>query len=207
MSTRTLEIMPRQGSQDSARDLSDPELVDRCLRGDQDAWSALLHKYKNLIYSVPLKYGASRDDAADIYQGVALELFNELPRLREVGALTGWLITVTVRKCFRWKQAQQCRAEDDLEDLDQLAEDAMVPPELLEELEREQMVRQGVAELPERCQQMIRLLFYENPPRSYQEVAKALGLAPDSIGFIRGRCLKRLQQVLEKMGFGESAYR
>jgi len=35
----------------------------------------------------------------------------------------------------------------------------------------------------------------------YQEVAKRLGLATGSIGFIRGRCLRRLQRALEKAGF------
>jgi len=31
--------------------------------------------------------------------------------------------------------------------------------------------------------------------------AKRLGLAVGSIGFIRGRCLQRLQKALEQMGF------
>ena len=52
-----------------------------------------------------------------------------------------------------------------------------------------------------RCQEMIRLLFFSDPPLPYNEVAQRLGLATGSIGFIRGRCLKKLQSVLEDMGF------
>jgi DNA-directed RNA polymerase specialized sigma24 family protein len=48
---------------------------------------------------------------------------------------------------------------------------------------------------------MIRLLFYVEPPLPYREVAQRLGLAVGSIGFIRGRCLKRLQKTLLAMGF------
>ena len=48
---------------------------------------------------------------------------------------------------------------------------------------------------------MIELLFFEQPPVSYAETAKRLRLAPGSIGFIRGRCLKRLKDILEKKGF------
>ena len=33
------------------------------------------------------------------------------------------------------------------------------------------------------------------------EVARRLGLATGSIGFIRGRCLKRLEQILGELGF------
>jgi DNA-directed RNA polymerase specialized sigma24 family protein len=35
----------------------------------------------------------------------------------------------------------------------------------------------------------------------YAEVATRLGLAEGSIGFIRGRCLKKLRQTLESMAF------
>ena len=45
------------------------------------------------------------------------------------------------------------------------------------------------------------MLFFENPPRPYQDIAKKLDLATGSIGFIRGRCLSKLRKQLEKMGF------
>ena len=62
---------------------SDARLIRACLNGNEHAWSALIAKYKNLIYSIPMKYGASPEDAADIFQAVCLELFSELPRLRK----------------------------------------------------------------------------------------------------------------------------
>ncbi len=76
-----------------------------------------------------------------------------------------------------------------------------VPPEFVQELEQEQIVRESIARLPERCQEMVRLLFYEEPPIPYEEVARRLGLATGSIGFIRGRCLNRLKKILEEAGF------
>ena len=48
---------------------------------------------------------------------------------------------------------------------------------------------------------MIGMLFFESPSRPYEEVAKELGLATGSIGFIRGRCLKKLRERLKKEGF------
>jgi DNA-directed RNA polymerase specialized sigma24 family protein len=72
---------------------------------------------------------------------------------------------------------------------------------MLLQLEKEQMVRDAIAELAPRCELMIRMLFFETPARPYEEVAKELGLATGSIGFIRGRCLGKLKQQLENMGF------
>ena len=56
-------------------------------------------------------------------------------------------------------------------------------------------------ELPARCQQLVRMLFFEEPARPYQEVARELGIAPGSIGFIRQRCLDRLREKLLEAGF------
>jgi DNA-directed RNA polymerase specialized sigma24 family protein len=55
--------------------------------------------------------------------------------------------------------------------------------------------------LSPRCREMIRMLFFEQPPLRYTEAARRLNLAPGSIGFIRGRCLKRLKKFLEEKGF------
>ena len=179
---------------------SDARLIRACLRGHEDAWSTLIAKYKNLIYSIPLKYGATPQDAADIFQAVCLELFSELPRLRKPDSLRSWLITVAAHQSFHWSRKVRRRAEDELTDFeaDKLGTDPSA--DLIAQVEREQQLREAVAALPARCQEMIRLLFYHQPQLSYREVAARLGLATGSIGFIRGRCLKRLERSLEKWG-------
>ena len=93
---------------------SNTRLVADCLTGDERAWSALLDRYKSLIYSIPLRYGTPHQDAADIFQAVCLDLFNELPRLRDAEALQGWLIRVTTNKCYHWKR-RRLKQESDLD--------------------------------------------------------------------------------------------
>lgn len=181
---------------------SDERLVRACLDGDERAWSALIDKYENLIFSIPLKFGASRADAADMLQAVCLELFSELPRLRHSAALRGWLTTVTAHKASRWKQRYLRRGEQELTEVDEdrLETSDPIAPQILEQAQREQLVRDAVAGLQPRCREIIRLLFYEQPPLPYKELAERLGLATGSIGFIRGRCLASLQRALEKAG-------
>jgi DNA-directed RNA polymerase specialized sigma24 family protein len=85
--------------------------------------------------------------------------------------------------------------------MEELSGDTPIPPDRLASLEREQMIREAIAALPPRCKEMIDLLFFEHPPLPYNEVAHRLSLARGSIGFIRGRCLKRLKRILEEKGF------
>lgn len=201
MKTRLGNLFPDKDSPSPAAD--DHYLVKECLRGNEAAWSALIDKYKRLIYSIPVKYQAGQEDAADIFQAVCLELFSELPKLRKVESLRSWLITVTNHKCLHWKQKQQNAGTlVDAEGAeDQPDDNAAEPHELFAELEREQILREAMARLNPRCQEMIRLLFFETPVLPYAEVAQRLGLATGSIGFIRGRCLKRLEQLLQELGF------
>jgi RNA polymerase sigma factor (sigma-70 family) len=173
-------------------------LVEECRRGNELAWHTLVDRYKNLVYSIPIRYGAPRQDAADIFQAVWLDLFNELPRLRDAEALQGWLMRVTAHKCYHWKKRLDAPA--DVEEVE-VASNGGLPSDTLAELEREQMLREAVAQLPPRCRQMIELLFFQQPPLPYAQVAQRLKLAPGSIGFIRGRCLKRLKEALEAKGF------
>jgi RNA polymerase sigma factor (sigma-70 family) len=182
-------------------DWSDEQLVERCLAGDQRAWTALLERYSRLVYSVPVKYRMQPEDAADIFQAVWVDVYAELGRLRQVGALRSWLVTVTAHKCFHWKRQRE-RTETSLEDLNgEVTDQRSLAPSVQEEVEREQLLRDAIAALPERCQTMVKMLFYRHPPLPYNEVANLLGLAEGSIGFIRGRCLKKLRKELEDRGF------
>ena len=182
---------------------SDDRLIALCRKGDQQAWAELVDKYKNLIYSIPLKLGMY-DDAADIFQSVCVDLLSDLPQLREPRALPKWLMQVCYHKCLEHRTRAKRQVQLEGEDAENIsAEGTGVPfqEELLAQLQREQMVRDVMTELTPRCQRMVRMLFFETPPRPYQEIAKELGMATGSIGFIRGRCLVRLKKQLEKMGF------
>jgi RNA polymerase sigma factor (sigma-70 family) len=184
---------------------SDDQLIGRCLKGDQQAWSALIDKYKNLIYSIPVKLGMHQD-AGDIFQSVCVDLLSELPRLREHRALPKWLMQTCYHKCLRYQRAAEKLVELAPEGTDS---DAALPgsaadelPEhMLVQLQQEQILRDAVSELPEKCERMVRLLFFEFPPRPYEDIAEELGMATGSIGAIRGRCLASLKRELEKRGF------
>jgi RNA polymerase sigma factor (sigma-70 family) len=176
-------------------------LVEECVRGNERAWYAIVNRYKNLVYSIALSYGADAEDAADIFQLVWLDLFNELPRLREPEALQGWLKRVAIRKAYQWKlrRASSDGATPAVDD--EMPSDGALTPETMQNIEREQLVREAVAKLSPRCREMVELLFFKQPPVPYAELAGRLGLATGSIGFIRGRCLKQLRTILKSKGF------
>jgi RNA polymerase sigma factor (sigma-70 family) len=184
-------------------ELSEDEwLVQGCIQGDQQAWEQLIDKYKRLIYSIPMKYGASSADAADVFQSVCIEVLNCLPQLKNVQSLRSWLITVTVRQSYRWKKKQSTHVELDALEPEVAEGIASTPPvETLAQIEEEQIVRDVVARLAPRHRELVNLLFFQQPPMPYADVARRMGLATGSIGFIRGRCLEKLRKALVEYGF------
>jgi RNA polymerase sigma factor (sigma-70 family) len=193
-------IEPRIAGDTRAK--SDRELIRGCLKHREEDWNLLVDKYKNLVFSIPLRYGFSREEAADIFQGVCLDLIQELPQLRDPKALPKWLMQVTAHKCFHKKKHSQRMVSQDGEETPVL--ETAVPAEVevnLREIEEEQMLREAIAGLAPRCRELIHMLFYEEPKRPYQEVAASLGLATGSIGLQRQKCLSCLKKRLEDLGF------
>lgn len=179
---------------------SDTRLVGECLRGDETAWTSLIDKYKNLIFSIAVRRGFSRDDATDIFQEVAAQLLSELTRIRKAQALAGWLIQVTSNKCTQWRK-RQFRENLDEEAVTTSSSEVESAESLILEAEREQTLRNAMHRATPQCRELIQMLFFENPPLPYQDVATGLGIAAGSVGFVRKKCLERLRRFLEEAGF------
>jgi RNA polymerase sigma factor (sigma-70 family) len=183
-----------------APDWSAERLVHACLDGKEEAWSALIDKYKRLIYSIPIRYGFPPEEAADIFQQVCVDLLSGLSRVQDPKSLAAWLIKVTSHKCYRHIR-QESRATPLAESTDVRLAASERADALVFELERERILHAAVEELPARCRELVHMLFFETPSLPYEQVAKNLRLARGSIGFIRMRCLKKLRVLLLEKGF------
>jgi RNA polymerase sigma factor (sigma-70 family) len=180
---------------------SDQELVEACLRGDEPAWAALIRRYQNIMYFFARRYGAGSADAADVFQLACAELFVSLPRLRNHQSLRSWIMRVSAHQAYHWKRGFIKRARREAGDTEAAFDSLSTPPSSEFELrQRDEAMRSAVSQLPPRCQVLVRLLFYEDPPLPYEVVAQRLGLATGSIGFTRSRCLKKLKRILDGTG-------
>ena len=176
-------------------------LFEQCLVGNEQAWNALIDRYKNLIFSIPIRYGLSRDDASEIFQQVCLKLLAELPAIRDPASLPAWLIRVTSHKCFHWGRRERLHERLDGETGDMPAEGTPLADEVVWQIERAQILREALLEISDRGRSLIHMLFYEEPAMPYDEVAAKLNLARGSIGFIRMRCLRQLRLRLQERNF------
>lgn len=180
--------------------LTDQELLERCRSGDAAAWEQLLKTYERLVFSIPLSYGLSRDEAADITQLSFTALLQALDTLAPDSKLGPWLATVARRHTWRALQQQRRYSPEDLEALD--AASALVDRASDAPFERWELVEwlsSGLERLGERCRTLLIALYFEGGQPSYAEVAARLKLPVGSIGPTRARCLEQLRQVLREL--------
>lgn len=184
-------------------DDSDVQLVLACRRGDQLAWEKLIRRYQRLIYAIPLRAGLDEDHAAEIFQDVFATLFEKLNDIEQPEKLQAWLVTTTRRKTLHAiskAQIQQSHVVTDEEPYvaTSIRDQAPLPDEQLLLLEEQHRIRTALSSLDERCQTLLKILFYVSDPPSYADIAISLGLPEGSIGPTRARCLAKLFRMLKQ---------
>jgi RNA polymerase sigma factor (sigma-70 family) len=178
----------------------DRDLIRRCQQGNEGAWQQLLNKYERLVYSIPLRYGLSREEAADIAQNTFTILIESLDTLSEDSRLGAWLATVARRQS--WRLLERNRREVASEGLDavDLAHRAVLVgksnADSVEHWELTEFLDTGLSQIGEPCRRLLLALYFEPESSSYAEVGARLGMPIGSIGPTRARCLKRLRRVL-----------
>ena len=189
----------------SDSEATDAELVARCRLRDPAAWTALVQRFQRLVYTVPRRAGLSEAEAADVFQVSFTRLVEHLHRLDDPSRVRAWLVTTARRETLRVLELNRrlaplpAPAGGDAPAIDpiaQLPDTALLPDELLDELQQHDRLRRAVEQLDARSRAFVELLFLHDPPLAYAEIAARLGIAEGSIGPTRARCLDKLRRLL-----------
>jgi RNA polymerase sigma factor (sigma-70 family) len=176
---------------------SDAELVRACLEGEQRAWSELVVRYGGLVFSITRRRGLSQVDAEDVFQQVFALMHRKLHHLRDVARLPAWLISITLRECRRYRRRMMRFEALPMVDIEH------APTDEVGAWERRQLVREALRQLGGPGERLLTALFFNPGTPNYRQIAETLGTCPGSIGPTRARCFRKLETILNGMGFEE----
>ncbi len=188
-------------------------LVERAAEGDPTAWDAIVDEYAGLLWSVVRGFRLNEAQAADAVQTTWLRLVEHVADLREPQHLAGWLKTTASRVCLQViRQGGREQAVDWEEDrsgscsvwCDDPEQDGPEVSALRQE--HLSLVRQVLADLPDRHRRLLELLV-ASPPVSYRDISVRLGMPIGSIGPTRARLLARLREALLSVGLEDPVLR
>jgi RNA polymerase sigma factor (sigma-70 family) len=169
------------------------------LDGDLGAWRDLVERYARLVHSVGVRARLSEFDAEDCSQYAWMALYRHRKTIRDPVTIPAWLMRTARRQAIHILQRQARTREVDANAPS--IEQAILPDEEMALLEQQSAIQFAMEKLNPRCRKLLSLLFLGSESKSYREVADMLGVAPNTLGPLRSRCLTRLKKILREMGF------
>jgi len=179
--------------------MEDRELVGACLRGDTEAFSRLVERYKDAVYGLALSYTNDFDAAQDIAQESFIKAFLTLRTLSDPAKFGIWLRTITVNQCRMWLRGRRSHIPlDELDEREVLHSfpRPKTPSQIYEAEEIEKLVLDALAKLPERIRQAAVLFYIDG--LSMKEIGEFLGISPSAVKQRVYRARKHLKE--EMMG-------
>lgn len=89
------------------------KLIQLCKDGDNAAQRELYTRYKNLWFSICLRYIRSREDAQDVLQNALVKVFSKIHQFNgELGNWTSWSSKVVVNECLQYLRKEKARTSE-----------------------------------------------------------------------------------------------
>jgi RNA polymerase sigma-70 factor, ECF subfamily len=180
-------------------DLSDGELLQSMLAGDDEALAALYRRRQGSVYRFALQMSGSPALAEDVTQEVFMALMRDGTSYDSARGPLNWFLLGIARNLVRQRLGRErfyASMTDDQEDQASAGGSQPVsdPLDELSRTETIEVVRKAVFSLPLRYREVV--VLCELQELSYAETAEVLGCA---IGTVRSRLHRARALLIEKM--------
>jgi RNA polymerase sigma factor (sigma-70 family) len=163
--------------------------------GDPQALERLVRLLTPVLWQIARASGHEREAAEDVVQTTWAALIRGADAVRDPQAVVRWLTTTARREA--WRIGRVGRREDAVESevLEAATPPAAGPEGAVLADRRAHSLWRHVAELPERCQRLLRVIAFDDRP-DYTALSSELAMPVGSIGPTRKRCLNKLRELL-----------
>jgi len=183
------------------KNLSDYELIQKCLNEDKDCFAELVRRYKNLVYSIILRMINDRDEIGDLAQEVFIKVYKNLHRYYPDFKFSTWIIRITTNHVIDYRRRRQ-QDTVPLESVEYETDSGDSPEESFIKEERKAALKKMIDDLPDMYK--IPIVLYHSEGLSYQEIAEVIEepLSKVKNRIFRGR--RMLKESLIGLRGGES---
>lgn len=174
-SQMTVGELLRASSRDDRRNaqtMTDIERVERCLKGDQEAFEELVREYQRPIYRLCFRYSRNAEDAYDLAQDAFLKAYQGLHTFNRRSSFKTWLYRVAINNCINHIHRQKTRVEEMDAEIETTEDPSVHIHEVVEQKEQLELLRRSLERLPPRQRAALKLRVYDE--LSYEEISKVL---------------------------------
>jgi RNA polymerase sigma-70 factor (ECF subfamily) len=194
----------------SDKALEDFELIDKAVHEkDQQAYAALMKRYKKAVYFMILKMIRGADDAEDLTMEAFAKAFKNLHKFKKDYTFSTWLFRIATnntidfirKKKLKTMSLNNTMTDDggnsvniDVEDDDNNPQDEFI------KTQRKEMVRIFVDKLPAKYRKLVKLRYFDE--LSYDEIAVELD---KPLGTVKAQ-LHRSRELLFEIAQGKNKH-
>ncbi|EHQ90951.1 RNA polymerase sigma factor [Desulfosporosinus youngiae] len=153
-------------------ELTDLELVNMTLMGDNKAYDELVKKYQTQVYLYICKIGCDPEDAKGVTQGVFLKAFLSLNKLKNPSKIRSWLYTIATNRYRNWERKNKYISVSIEDNIDY--KDDITPEEMYLKKENVKEIKNVLDNLEDKYKEVLLLHYYHN--YSYVQIAQITGL-------------------------------
>jgi RNA polymerase sigma-70 factor (ECF subfamily) len=188
-----------------AEDRTDPELIERYLRGDQAAFSTLVRRHERRVYNLCYRMLGREEDARDASQEAFLTALRKLSSFRGEARFTTWLHRVTINACYDVMRRK--RREPLLEparDEDQPEPPGPASPDHADSAVASVDVQRALIRVPQEFRAV--LVLHDVHDLSYDDIAETLGIPVGTVKSRLHRGRVALAELLGESGRGRGGH-
>jgi len=179
--------------------LSDIELIDQTLGGNQAAYADLVKQHQRFVFTLAMRFAKNREDAEEIAQDCFIKAYRSLASFQKQSKFSTWLYSIvyTTAMTFLRKKRVDTESIDDENTYIQLeSQSSGMKNNMAENRSRSYYLNQAIDQLlPDDA--TIITLFYMGE-QSLEEIARTLGIEPNTVKVKLFRARQRLKEKLEK---------
>lgn len=178
--------------------LDETALLERCRRGDELAWEALVRSCQSSVFAITRHYLRDPEEARDVAQDVFVRLYEHLDSFAGGETFKPWLLRMARNASI--DRLRRIKARPPASDVP--VEDAMLagtddPESRVDAESRERLVRRALVELGEKNREV--LLLKEIQGLKIEEVAAVLGLPVGTVKSRSNRARLELAEVIRRL--------
>ena len=180
------------------------ELIERCKKGDIDAFDQLIRSYEKRVYNFAYHMAQNQAQAEDVMQEAFIRVFNSIHTFRGEANFSTWLFKIVTNVFLDERKRAKSRQTVPLDEFIELEEDTVTrqiedtgptPDVVVQTRERDQLLKDAIQTLPEYQRAMV--VFYHFQGKSYEEIADIMNLP---IGTVKSRLNRARLALKEKLG-------
>lgn len=185
MARKSVESMPENqrasesvGAVPSAETQEDVALVRRTLTGDQQAFAALVEKYKDSVFNVAYRMLGNPSEAEDVAQETFVRAYTQLHTYKDTHRFSTWLLSIASHLSIDQLRRRRFLALplENVPFLEWIADAGVGPEESALAVEASDEMQRVLSVLPAKYRAVLILRYWHD--LSYEEIAEALHLTP-----------------------------